>query len=71
MTPHRFDPDSVARLRARTVDALDQLADLRSHDPAAASAMRAVRLARHTLEWFWIPTLDEKAGNEPESRKGV
>lgn len=59
MTVPAFDPDLVAELRARALDALEDLADLRSHDRAAASAMRAVRLARHTLEWFWIPTLDD------------
>jgi hypothetical protein len=59
MTAGRFDPVSLAELRARTADALDELRELRSHDPAAAGAMRALRLTRHTLEWFWIPALDE------------
>ena len=55
----RFDPALLAELRARTVDALDELGDLRSHDPAAARAMRDLRLTRHTLESFWIPALDD------------
>lgn len=53
--------DSVGQLRARAGDALgelDELIELQRHDPAAASAMRAVRLTRHTLESFWIPALD-------------
>ena len=51
----------LARLRARTDDAvgeLDDLAGLHRHEPAAAAAMCAVRLTRQTLESFWIPALD-------------
>ena len=59
MNPSRLDPEPLAQLRARAAGALDELAHLRSHDPAAATAMRAVRLTRHTLEWFWIPALDD------------
>ena len=61
MSIDRADRVQLARLRTRTADALDELTELtefRSHDPAAADAMRAIRLARQTLEWFWIPALD-------------
>ena len=59
MTPSRFNPVLLDQLRGRTADALFQLGELRSHDPSAATAMRALRLTRHTLEWFWIPALDD------------
>lgn len=67
MTAGRIDPVSLAELRARTADALDELSELRSHDPAAAGATRAVRLTRHTLEWFWIPALDDLLSTRRET----
>lgn len=73
MNPTRFDPDRLARMRARTADALTELDELRSHDPAAASAMRAIRLTRFTLEWFWVPALDDLLAaqrRQPVSRQG-
>ena len=66
MTTSRFDPVLLAQLRARAADALDELGELRSHDPAAAGAMRALRLTRHTLEWFWIPALDDLLSSSNE-----
>jgi hypothetical protein len=49
-----------AGLHARTVDALDELRRLQCHDPAAAHAMRVVRLTARTLADFWLPALDRK-----------
>lgn len=67
--------DSLAQLRARTGDALrqlDELAELQRCEPAAAAAMRAVRLTRHTLESFWIPALDnDLAGEHPIKTESV
>ena len=66
MNPNPFDPAGLAELRALTSDAVDELDDLGSHEPAAAAAMRAIRLTRYTLESFWIPTLDELLASQPE-----
>jgi hypothetical protein len=52
------DPVPLALLRNHTAEALADLAGLRSHDPAAANALRTIRLTRHTLEYFWMPALD-------------
>lgn len=55
-------PDGAASLIARTHDALDELASIHDHDPAAAGAMRAIRLTEYTLDRFWLPALDRIAG---------
>lgn len=52
------EPSPLALLRDRTAEALTDLGELRSHDPAAARALRAIRLTRHTLEHFWLPAID-------------
>ena len=52
--------EARAVLRARTVDALDELRRLQCHDPAAAYAMCVVRLTARTLADFWLPALDRK-----------
>lgn len=59
MTPHGADSSPLPQLRRRTCEAIGELARLHSRDPEAASAMRAVRLSRYTLELFWLPALDE------------
>ncbi len=41
---------------ARVHDAIAELDELRSSDPAARSAMHAIKLTRLTLECFWAPT---------------
>lgn len=53
------DLQRVRLLRARTVDALEELKALRTTDPAAGAAMQVVRLTEHTLERFWLPALEE------------
>lgn len=58
MSSPAFDVDHVRVLRARTHDAIVDLADVRSHDPAASSAMHAVQLTIHTLQNFWVPALE-------------
>ena len=52
-----YDPVRIGLLSARTVAAIDALSMLRSSDPAAAGAMRAVRLLRCNLEDLWMPLL--------------
>lgn len=66
MTPHVADSSPLPRLRRRTCDAIGELSRLHSHDPEAASAMRAVRLSRYTLELFWLPALDDLLNARPE-----
>jgi hypothetical protein len=57
---------TLAALRARTADAVDELAGLRDHDPAAADAVHAVKLAQATLERFWLPALDRLAAGRTD-----
>lgn len=54
-----YDPDRISVLTERTRQSIDALTGLRSDDPAAADALRAVRLLRRTLEDHWMPALDE------------
>ena len=44
-------------LQARTRAAVDELRNIRCSDPAATSALDAVRLTIHTLEHWWLPEL--------------
>jgi hypothetical protein len=52
-----YEPGRVIQLSRRTVQAIDALAGLASTDPAAAEAMRVVRLTRRNLEDQWMPAL--------------
>lgn len=49
-TAPRPDPQS-----GRVADAIAELAELHSPDPAARAALHAVALTRLTLESFWTP----------------
>lgn len=53
------DPRRVRDLLAHTSEALAELRAVRSSDEAATDAMRAIRLAAHTLETLWLPALHE------------
>ena len=53
-----YDPARVETLHHRTREAIAALAEIRSDDPAAADAMRAVARTRDTLEHGWIPFID-------------
>lgn len=53
--------DDISTLHAQVADALIDLADLPADDPAADHARHAARLTRHTLECFWLPTLEQLA----------
>jgi len=48
-------------LEARTREAVEELRAIRCSDPAADSALDAVRLAAHTLEQWWLPELSRLA----------
>ena len=50
--------DALAELAARTRAARDELAALRSDDPAARQAIHAARLTVLTLDRFWLAALD-------------
>ena len=53
-----YHPERVDELWRHTRAAIDDLATLTSDDPAAAEAMRVVRLAQAHLEGEWMPLLD-------------
>lgn len=52
-----YDPDLVRALSHRTSDAIEALRAIRSDDPAAADAIRTIRLTRRNLEDLWMPAL--------------
>ncbi len=52
-----YDPDRVRQLSMRTAMAIDALSMIGSTDPAAADALRTVRLLRRNLEDLWMPLL--------------
>ncbi len=52
-----YDPTRIRELSVRTVAAIDALSMISSSDPAAAEALRTVRLLRHNLEDLWMPLL--------------
>ena len=52
-----YDPARVRQLSLRTVIAVDALSMISSPDPAAADAIRTVRLLRRNLEDLWMPLL--------------
>ena len=58
MSVYGYDPARVEVLHRRTREALTALASIRSDDPAAADAMRAVARTRDTLELGWMPIIE-------------
>ena len=52
-----YDPDRIRALSRHTRDAIAATFEVRSSDPAAADALRAVRLLRQNLEDHWMPAL--------------
>ncbi len=59
-----YEPGRVVQLTRRTLEAIDTLADLASTDPAAAEAIRTVRLTRSNLEDHWMPALRDIEGSD-------
>ena len=58
MSVYGYDPARVEMLHHRTREALAALATIRSDDPAAADAMRAVARTRDTLQQGWMPFIE-------------
>jgi hypothetical protein len=58
-----YHPERIEALWRHTRHAIDELAAIASDDPAAAEAMRAVRLAQAHLEADWLPLLDRIRSN--------
>jgi hypothetical protein len=52
-----YDRDRIRALSRHTRDAIAGTFEVRSSDPAAADALRAVRLLRQNLEDHWMPAL--------------
>jgi len=52
-----YEPSRIDHLTRRTLEAIDALSALASPDPAAADAMRTIRLTRRNLEDHWMPAL--------------
>ncbi len=50
-------------LWAKTTKALADLAKIRSNDPAAAHAIRVIRLTEHTLATHWMPSTNERTAS--------
>lgn len=54
-----YHPDRITELSRRTLAAIDSASRVTSSDPAAAEAMRAIRLLRRNLEDQWMPAIHE------------
>ena len=54
-----YDPQRVRELSHRTIDAIEGLRSIHSDDPAAAEALRTIRLTRRNLEDLWMPAIVE------------
>lgn len=54
-----YEPSRIHELSRRTQEAVDRLGGLTSSDPAAANAIRTLRLTRANLEDHWMPALRE------------
>jgi hypothetical protein len=58
VSEYGYDPARVEVLHDRTLAAVAALGEIRSDDPAAADAIRAVARARDTLERGWMPFIE-------------
>lgn len=58
MSEYGYDPVRLEVLHHRTLAAVAALGEIRSDDPAAADAIRAVARARDTLERGWMPFIE-------------
>jgi len=59
-----YEPSRVIQLSRRAAEAINSLAGLASSDPAAAEAIRTIRLTRSNLEDHWMPALREIEGSD-------
>lgn len=65
-----YDPVLVDALRRRMRSAADELAAIRSSDPAAAGAVTAAAAVRQLLEWTWMPAIGDLLVVDPLGRPG-
>ena len=63
-----YEPGRVVQLLRHTLEAIDTLVDLASTDPAAAEAIRTIRLTRSNLEDHWMPALRDIQGSDTMAR---
>ena len=63
-----YDPGHVHALVRHTLESIDRLDALASADPAAADALRTVRLTRANLEDHWMPALRDIEQSAPMAR---
>jgi len=59
-----YEPSRVIQLSRRAAEAINSLAGLASTDPAAAEAIRTIRLTRSNLEDHWMPALRDIEGSD-------
>lgn len=59
-----YEPSRIHQLSRHTLDAIDTLDSLASTDPAAADALRTIRLTRSNLEDHWMPALRGIEGSD-------
>jgi len=59
-----YEPSRVIQLSRRAAEAINSLAGLASSDPAAAEAIRTIRLTRSNLEDHWMPALRDIEGSD-------
>ncbi|MET0327056.1 MAG: hypothetical protein ABW219_17705 [Ilumatobacteraceae bacterium] len=59
-----YDPELIAQLATRVRLAVDDLAGIRSADPAAAAALGVVSVTQIHLESSWLPVLDRIAAGQ-------
>ncbi len=60
-----YEPGRVHQLLRHTLESIDQLDGISSTDPAAADALRTVRLTRANLEDHWMPALRDIERSAP------
>ena len=63
-----YEPSRVIQLSRRAVEAINSLAGLASSDPAAAEAIRTIRLTRNNLEDHWMPALRDIEASDAMAR---
>jgi hypothetical protein len=63
-----YEPSRVIQLSRRTTAAITSLAALTSSDPAAAEAIRTIRLTRRNLEDHWMPALRDIEASDTMAR---
>ena len=68
MTFLAYDPERLASLRLQMAAAVDERRRVASTDPAAADALRVVRLALDVLDHVWMPFVTTLLATDPLAR---